>query len=389
MSIRVLHVGKFYPPCRGGMERVLQMLCEGERDFVDSRALVANPGPRTVHEQVNGVPLTRVATFGRVGSVTICPTLAWWLRRQAQDVLVMHEPNPMALVAAAAARPRGHLVVWFHSEVVRPAWRYRLFYHPFLDPVLRRAARIVVSSPRLLAHAAVLQPVLEKCVVVPFGISATAYRADARVAARAAAVRAGPRPLVLFVGRLVPYKGVDVLLRALPRTEAAVVLVGGGPLRASLARLARSLGLEARVRFAGEVADDELLALYHACDVLVLPSVTPAEAFGYVQLEAMACGKPVISTALASGVPWVNRHGLTGLVVPPGDPDALGGALLTLLSDPELRRRLGANGLRHVEEGFAPAQMIAGTVSVYEAVTGRKAARPAAPGAAPPARVLR
>src|SRR5262249_22384124 len=139
----------------------------------------------------------------------------------------------------------------------------------------------------------------------------------------------------LFAGRHVDYKGVDVLLRALARTPLHAVVAGDGPRRAPWEQLARELALNGRVTFTGEVPDDELRRLMRACDALVLPSVTRAEAFGYVQLEAMAAGKPVISTDVASGVSWVNQHGRTGLVVKAGDADALAGALTTLASDPD------------------------------------------------------
>src|SRR5215207_7920837 len=107
---------------------------------------------------------------------------------------------------------------------------------------------------------------------------------------------------------MVPYKGLDVLMKSMVDVDASLVLVGDGPQRAALETLARELGVAHKVLFAGEVDDDDLLAWYHACDLFVLPSTTRAEAFGVVQTEAMACGKPVISTALPTGVPWVNRH---------------------------------------------------------------------------------
>lgn len=144
--MRVTHFGKFYPPVAGGMERVLQSLCEGERARgIDSRALVASTAGETRHDVVNGVPVTRAGSILRVGSVWLAPGLISLLRRLETDVLVLHEPNPMALLAYALARPPQRLVVWYHSDVIRPQWRYKLFYAPFLAVPLRRAARIAVS----------------------------------------------------------------------------------------------------------------------------------------------------------------------------------------------------------------------------------------------------
>ncbi len=365
--LQVVHVGKFYPPVRGGMERVLESLCEGATDGVESRVIVCNTTRRTVREHVHGVGVTRVGTIGAAGSVPIAPSLPVELRRARGDLMVVHEPNPWALLSFAIARPALPVAVWFHSEVVRPRLQYSLFYHPVARPVYARARRIIVSSPLLAEHAVALAPYRDRVRVIPFGIDVSRWDATPAIRARAAAIRAGTgsRPLMLFAGRMVPYKGVGVLLRALVGLEASAVLVGDGPLRAEWTALARELQLTDRVRFAGDVPQEELVALYHACDVFVLPSVTRAEAFGYVQLEAMVCGKPVVSTRLPSGVPWVNRHGETGLTVPPGDVDALRRALAELGSDASLRARFGRAGRRRVESEFTMEIMRSAAAAVY------------------------
>ena len=306
-DVRILHLGKFYPPARGGMETVLQTLCRGELRSVQTRALVMNRSRKTTHEVVDGVPVTRVASLLTVGAVAVAPTLPLWLARAEADLLVLHEPNPMALLAYFVARPRAPLIIWYHSEVVRPGWRYRLFYRPFLEFALRRVARVVVASPphgrtprRSRAHRA-------KCVVIPYGLDADRYRLTAAVAARADALRERARgPILLFVGRLVPYKGLDVLLRALPGLDAQHGDRRGRTAPRRSGDDGARAGIGDRVHLAGDVTDEERLAWLHACAALVLPSITRQEAFGMVQLEAMLCGRPVVSTDVPTGVPWVN-----------------------------------------------------------------------------------
>jgi glycosyltransferase involved in cell wall biosynthesis len=363
---RVLHVGKFYPPVAGGMERVVETLCRASAGLVESRVLVMHGGGKTVQEQIDGVPVTRVATIGAVGSVTIAPALGWWLRRAAADLIVLHEPNPWALLSYALVRPRAPLVVWYHSDVVRPPLQYRLFYAPIAYPAYSRAQRFIVSSPALGEQAEALAPYRARIRVIPFGIDPLAWAAGGGVALRATDISREIGPFVLFAGRHVPYKGVDVLLHSLQGTSLRAVIAGDGPQRGAWESLARELQLTDRVRFAGDVPDSELRALFHAASVLVLPSVTRAEAFGYVQLEAMACGKPVVSTDVPSGVSWVNQHERTGLVVPAGQPGALRAALERLMADPSLRQRFGDAGRDRVDAEFTLARLRDRLRGLYE-----------------------
>ena len=377
-TLRVLHLGKYYAPDRGGIETVVETLCRGERPAADTQALVLNKANRTIDETLHDVPVRRVASIATLGSVSLAPMLPLWLSRADADVIVLHEPNPMALLAYAIARPRVPLVIWFHCEVIRPKLQYKLFYEPLLEFALRRAVRIVVASPPMV-NLPPLAPYQHKCTVIPFGLERARYRLSGMTATRVQAIRANVRsPIVLFVGRLVPYKGVDVLLDAVKGLDATTVIVGDGPCRVSLMAKAVDSGLGDRVRFMGDISDAELLAWYHACDVFVLPSVTRQEAFGMVQLEAMLCGHPVVSTELQTGTSWVNQHERTGIVVKPNHVSELRSALERLCGDRELRDQFGDAGRKRVIETFTAETMCRATVALYdEAVRAKRSSSPA------------
>jgi rhamnosyl/mannosyltransferase len=349
------------------MERVLETLCRSSRGLVENHVLVTNSTSQTVRETIDGVHVTRVGTIGAVGSVHLAPAFASWMRRITTDLIVLHEPNPWALLSYAIARPAAPLFIWYHSDVVRPALQYALFYAPLARFAYGRARRIIVSSPPLGDQATALDSYRERIRVVPFGIEPSAW-----MPGRAGTNGTG-EPFVLFAGRHVAYKGVDVLLRALSKGSARAVIVGDGPKRREWEAMAAGLGLDGRVTFAGEVADDELRRLMHACAALVLPSVTRAEAFGYVQLEAMASGKPVISTDVPTGVSWVNQHMQTGLVVRAGDVEALRTAIDRLIADRPLREALGSAGRARVEQEFTLERLRERLRLLYEeaAVTPR------------------
>ena len=147
--MKVLHLGKFYPPAKGGMEAIVRLICRETTNHVQNRVLAANDRFVRVEELDGAVEVVRLPSIVKIGAVAVCPGFPAQLAREDADLIVLHEPNPIALVAYFLVRPSARLIVWFHSDVIRPSWRYRLFYQPFLRFALKSAARIVVSSAPL------------------------------------------------------------------------------------------------------------------------------------------------------------------------------------------------------------------------------------------------
>jgi glycosyltransferase involved in cell wall biosynthesis len=342
------------------METVLRDLCDGAADGRHIHVVAANDRNETVRERCGDVDVVRAAAWGQAASVPLCPGIPLELWRNRADCVVLHEPNPIAGTALFLRTPAPRLVIWHHSDLLRPWWAPPTYGRIVQRSLYRRADCVVVSSPALAASSALVRQHARRVAVIPFGVPLERYEQvdAARRSSVDQIVAAVPGPRMLFVGRLVYYKGLEVLLDAMGRCEGSLVIVGEGPLEGALRSLVTEKRLAERVLFAGRVPDHDLPAFYKACDLLVLPSVARTEAFGVVQIEAMAAGRPVVSTDLPTGVPWVNRDGASGLVVSPRDPVALGDALRRLLDDGAFRRRLGEGARQRAEAMFSRERMV-------------------------------
>jgi rhamnosyl/mannosyltransferase len=373
--IRVLTFGRYADDNFGGLERYVFELghaLAGEVSFVN---VVARRGPRP------DVPLAGetvyAAAVANLGGTPICPTMPWHaLRRHWRtpfDIAHLQFPaDPMAHLAYELLPRSVKRVITWHSDIVRQRGLLRL-YRPLLNRLLRRAHAIIAPTPAHISASEQLAPVREtaRFHVVPFGFDLSRF-AQRSALADEIRRRHGGSFFLFALGRHVYYKGFAFLIRALASVPQARLALGGqGPLTAELQRIAREAGVAGRVDFVGRIPDLDLPAWYHACDVFCLPSVEPAEAFGIVQVEAMACGKPVLCCQLGNGVNWVNRDGETGLVVPPGDVAALAGALERLRADAGLRARLGEAGRDRAYSAFSAQAMARGTLAVYREVLSR------------------
>jgi len=354
----------------GGIENHIRLICQGLKDYADIEptVLVTNRTSRTAIEEIDGTRVIKASRLATVSSAPISLSLFIWMRRLETDITHLHFPYPIGELAYLAVGRSRKMVITYHSDIVRQKYLLQV-YKPFLHRVLARADAITVSNPNYIQSSPFLRPLASKCVVIPHGADLSRFAATEAITRRAEAIQQHyAAPLLLFVGLLRYYKGVSFLIQAMQHIQAKLLIVGEGPQRAEWQDLSRQLGLDDKVIFLGRVGDEELTALYHACDVFVLPSIHRSESWGAVQVEAMACGKPVVCTELGTGTSFVNVDGVTGLVVPPQDSAALAAAINHLLADPELRHRMGEAGRARAHKELSAQEMVKQLVQLYRQV---------------------
>jgi rhamnosyl/mannosyltransferase len=283
------------------------------------------------------------------------------VKKLSSDLIHLHVPNPIGELSCLLSRGDRPLIVHCHSDVVRQKVLNPV-YGPLLHRLYKEAVLIITPTPNHISASAFISAYQDKCRIVPYGIDLKRF--ESVDGARVTALRSGT-PTILFVGRLVYYKGVDVLIHAVRDTGCNLWIVGGGPLEPELRQLTQRLGLERRVKFLGRLPGDELMHYFHACDFFALPSVAFSEMFGIVQLEAMACGKAVIASNLPTGVSWVNQHGVTGLLPAPGNVPEWAAAIDRLEKDATLRQQMGSAARRRVEQCFSAKAYGEGILNVY------------------------
>lgn len=363
--MNILHIYKDYAPVVGGIENHVRLLAQAQaaRGHTVS-VLVTSRDARTHSATLNSVRVIFAARRATLLSTPISLALFRCIRNETPDIAHLHFPYPLGEIAQYFfGRARG-VVLTYHSDIIRQKIT-RALYRPLMARVLARVDRIIATSPNYVASSPVLARWRDKCVIVPLGIDPTPFeRASAEYVPSAHATTR-----LLFVGKLRYYKGVDVLLDALREVpRAQLTIVGTGPMERAWRRQAQQLDIADRVQFVGQVPDDELPRYYAACDIFVLPASERSEAFGTVQLEAMAAGKPVICTELGTGTSFVNVDGETGLVVPARAPHALASAIARLSADAEVRARMGAAGRARVRQEFTLDKMVTRVLEVYTQV---------------------
>jgi rhamnosyl/mannosyltransferase len=325
------------------------------------------PGPTRI-ERDGHVVVVRCRRLASAAKIDICPAILPCLAKLDVDILHVHVPNPSMILAVLLARPRLPMVVTYQSDHVRQRIRGALF-RPLERQFYRNVRAILTTSPHYMAGSAFLQARADKIVVLAMGIDSQPFLDPSAedCAETDRILRRYPSPLWLTCGRLTYYKGLIHAIRAMRRIPGTLLIIGDGPERRGLEAEARNLHLSERVAFLGSVT--QVVPYYHAAFAFWFPSSARSEAFGLVQLEAMASGCPVINTAIPySGVSWVSRHEETGLTVPMNDPEALADAARRLLAERGLRDRLSAAArLRAVNE-FDHRVMAERSLDIYQKV---------------------
>lgn len=370
LTMRVLHVFKtYYPDSLGGIEQVIRQLCTAtnrmgvsNQIFTLSRQAKATPllhdGATTVirapmHLEIASTPMDwRAVSLFRAAAAQV-------------DLIHYHYPWPFGdLLHLLAGQGRPALLT-YHSDVVRQ----RLLM-PIYRPVMRRffmkLRAIVPTSPNYLQSSEPLQDYRDKATVIPIGLDESSYPQPTPERMDYWRDQAG-QDFFLFVGVLRYYKGLHILLDACVNSRCRVVILGAGPVEADLKQQAMRLGLT-NVQFLGAASDEDKVALLKLCRAVVFPSHLRSEAFGVTLLEGAMYGKPLISSEIGTGSSYVNIDGLTGLVVPPDDPDALCAAMHRLDQDSALAAEMGRCARVRFETLFTAQQMAQSYVALYRRV---------------------
>lgn len=368
-KLKILEVNKAYYPHVGGIESLVKQYAEDFSRKSDLIVLVCRDGRgKTIQEKISGAKIIRSGSFGTYFSCPLSISFIRNFRRLAEksDIIHINTPFPLADLAVLLSGYKGRIVISWHSDVVKQK-KLLFFYKPIMMKFLKRADLILTATQGHIDSSPYISKFREKCRVIPYGINIREYLNIQRKPILTEKLIDKSAVKVFFTGRLVYYKGVEILLKAFRNVHNCELFIAGtGTLETSLKEYAGSHNMD-NVHFMGFLPDNDLKCAFADCDIFVLPSVANSEAFGIVQLEAMVYSKPVINTSLPTGVPHVSVDGVSGITVEPSSPIQLANAINMLAGDKNLREAYGKNAFRRVHDIFDSGKILD---EVFEALTG-------------------
>jgi glycosyltransferase involved in cell wall biosynthesis len=379
--MRIVHLAKYHSPFYGGMESHVEALAQKQAElgvnvciicinsFDDNGRLSQQTKTEiVVNDNVEVIKVGRIISLLKLD---FCPSLFFYIRYFAKfsdTIFHVHTPNPTMLLALMmTGKIYRNLVITHHSDAIRQKVLKYLF-RPIEHLIYRQAKVILTTSKSYQSGSKFLRLYKDKLAVLPLGLDLSNFKDPQQSTLdRAQQLKAEHGDVIwLAVGRMVYYKSFHIALAALRQVPGKLLIVGTGKLLDDLQKTAYELGVADRVVWLGKTSDEELKAAYHAATALWFPSNVRSEAFGMVQVEAMASGCPTINCDISgSGVPWVCRHEREGLTVPINDARAFAGAARRMLEEEGLRERL-SQGARIRAEKFSDTLMAQRSLAVYQ-----------------------
>ncbi|MDM7274430.1 glycosyltransferase [Sulfurihydrogenibium azorense] len=350
--MRVLHLGKLCPPKEGGIEVFSYDLLE----YLNSKGIRADLlcfGDKTFKENYKGFDFYSCKMNIKINSAPLSWDFIKTFKEieKKYDLIHVHSPNPLAEFISIFSDKK--VVAHWHSDIVKQKLTYFL-YKPFQQMYLKKADKIICTSPQYLNTSKQLEGFRDKGAIIPLGLNPRKFednQNDKNLKEEFEKLKNEGKKIVLSIGRLVEYKGFEYLVEAgkYINDNTAIVIVGGGPLFHVLKEKVKNLELEDKVFLTGRA--DTINGYIKNCDIFCLPSITRNEAFGLVLVEALYFGKPLITTDVyGSGMNYVNQNGITGFVVPPRNPIALAEAINKILGDANLYNNFSQNAKERFKE---------------------------------------
>jgi len=352
----ILETVKFYKPSKGGMETVVETIVDSVCALSDNHRFLVYSNTHTSSllsgEYKDGRNLIIKESTPFLFKSQPLSIFYLSLKKLIHESDIIHHHYPFPTMEIALLRNRNliknkKLIITWHANIQQSRWKaISRFYDPIANKLLKMASCIVVSSPQLIDNSFLLKTYIDKVKVIPLSYDSKFVNINQQ-----------PRTIdpdavkrILFVGKLREYKGVKYLIEAVKGLDKIeLIIVGSGEQEAELKKQVEDNNMKSQVQFVKNADDTQLRDLYQICDLFVLPSINEAEAFGVVQLEAMANGLPVINTKLNSGASFVSLDKVTGFTVPPCDSILLKNSILEILNDPILYNFFSTNCLERIK----------------------------------------
>jgi glycosyltransferase involved in cell wall biosynthesis len=348
--VKVLHLGKLCPPDEGGIELFSYDLLE----YLSSKSIKADLlcfGKKTFKDSYKDFDFYSCKMNIKLNSAPLSWNFVKTFKKIAKnyDLIHVHSPNPLAEVLSLFTSKK--VVVHWHSDIVKQKFSYKL-YKPIQQAFLKKADKIICTSPQYLESSEQLKNVKNKAVIIPSGLNPERLNSDKEdEKMKMVFDKLRGKKIVFALGRLVEYKGFKYLVEAgqYIGDDIAIIIAGSGPLYNDLNKRIYELNLQNKVFLIGRI---NIISSYMKnCDIFCLPSITRNEAFGLVLVEALYFGKPLITTDVkGSGMNYVNKHNITGLIVPPKDPKALAEAINKVLTDKKLYEKFSYSAKKRFKE---------------------------------------
>ncbi|ENY9560521.1 glycosyltransferase [Escherichia coli] len=364
--MKVLQICKYFPPVFGGIEQVAYDISDGflSEYNIPVDVFCVNDINKDIVEN-SGYNITRCGIIGRLFSTPISLSFFkhWKKIRNKYDIIHLHLPNPLAVLALFLFRSRSKIIIHWHSDIVKQK-KLLFLFKPFQTWILKRCDKVIVTSPIYGENSVALKNYQNKLICIPIGIEKERLPENELFLSEMKNKFHGKK-IVFSLGRLVYYKGFDYLIDAakyLP--EDIVILIGGqGELYEELNAFIKNANLGDKVHLLGSISFDKLSSYYKLCDVFCLPSIHKSEAFGVVQLEAMSYKKPLVSTDIpGSGVSWVNLDGYSGVVVQPKNSKLLAAGIVHVLENKDV---MSKNSYQRFRQIFTKKDMINSINELY------------------------
>ena len=357
METKILHIPNYYPPYIGGIENVCYSIVTALTGF-ENQVICFNDKKQTVKELYEGIHVTRCGVWKKIFSQSVSFSFYKELKQVFKtfdpDIVHFHTPNPLSSVYLLLLLPKKvKLILHWHSDIVEQGFLY-LFYHPIESLLLKRADKIIITSPTYISGSKPLQSWHNKISVIPNTINEGKLQkqdADEKAITEIKQLY-GEKKIIFTFGRHVPYKGLKYLIEATPfiPNDIAIIIAGKGPLTDSLKESAKNFP---NIYFIGRLEENVLRHYMYAADIFAFPSITRNEAFGIALAEAIHCGLPSVTfTIPSSGVNWVCPNEETGSESENENVQALAAAINRLLTEDDYRKTLGENAKQRVKAMF-------------------------------------